>query len=114
MAQVERIAAERDAVQVTLIRLRVGPLSGVEPELLRQAFPIASAGTLAEGCRLEITQPPLRVRCLGCGAETEARANRLVCGACGDWHTELVAGDEMLLERMELELAETAPAAALN
>jgi len=45
----------------------------------------------------------VRVRCRGCGAETMATANRLVCGACGDWHTDLLAGDELLLLRVELE-----------
>jgi len=113
--QVERIARERGAGRVTLIRLGVGPLSGVEPELLRQAFPIASAATLAERCELEIRVPEIRVRCEQCGTEGAATANRLVCGQCGDWRTTLVSGDEMLLERVELELPEVpATTSALN
>jgi hydrogenase nickel incorporation protein HypA/HybF len=37
--------------------------------------------------------------------------NRLVCGACGDWRTDLAAGDEMLLLSVELDvpMAEAAP-----
>jgi hydrogenase nickel incorporation protein HypA/HybF len=42
------------------------------------------------------------VRCETCGAESVALPNRLVCGACGDWHTRLVSGDEMLLASVEL------------
>ena len=36
MGQVEQIAARENAERVTLIRLQIGPLSGVEPQLLDQ------------------------------------------------------------------------------
>jgi Zn finger protein HypA/HybF involved in hydrogenase expression len=29
-----------------------------------------------------------------------------LCDHCGDWHTELLQGDEMLLTSLELELEE--------
>jgi hydrogenase nickel incorporation protein HypA/HybF len=83
-------------------RWRIGPLSGVEPQLLEQAFPLASAGTIAAHAELAIETLAVRVRCETCGAETEATANRLLCGACGDWHTKLVSGDELLLVSVEL------------
>jgi hydrogenase nickel incorporation protein HypA/HybF len=104
--QVERIAAEQGAERVERILLRIGPLSGVEAPLLRSAYPIAAAGTIAEGAILDIEPAPVRVHCVTCGAETEATPNRLLCGACGDWHTRLVSGDEMLLARLELSVAE--------
>jgi len=100
--QVLRIAAERSAPAVTRVTLRVGPLSGVEPELLQLAFPLARAGTLAEQAELVIESLPLRVRCDTCGAETDAAPNRLVCGACGDWHTRLASGDELMLVSVDL------------
>lgn len=100
--QVTRIAAEHNAVGVSQIRLRIGPLSGVEPGLLQQAFPLASAGTLAATAELAIETAAIRVRCETCGEETEAAPNRLVCGSCGDWHTRVVSGDEMLLMSVEL------------
>jgi Zn finger protein HypA/HybF involved in hydrogenase expression len=31
------------------VRVGVGPLSGIEPRLLESAYPLASAGTRAEG-----------------------------------------------------------------
>ena len=78
-------------------------MSGVEADLLRDAFPIAAAGTLAEMARLHIERTPVTVRCSECGKETEARANRLLCGDCGDWRTTLTSGDELLLERVVME-----------
>lgn len=109
LEQVERIAAEHRASRVERILLRIGPLSGVEAELLRNAYPLAAAGSIAEDAVLDIEPAPVRVRCNTCGAETDALANRLLCGACGDWQTRLVSGDEMLLANLELTLPEAAP-----
>ena len=108
MSQVEQIAAREQADCVTLIRLSIGPLSGVEAQLLEDAFPIAAAGTVAEGASLQIDQLGVRVKCLTCGEESDAKANRLLCGACGDYRTQLVSGDEMLLMSVELERRENA------
>lgn len=102
ITQVTAVAREHGAGGVGRIRVSVGPLSGVEPALLREAFPLARAGTVAEHAELEIDSLPVKVRCRRCGAETEARANRLLCGECGDWQTQLVSGDELLLSSVEL------------
>jgi len=101
--QVRSIAADRNANSVQRIELRIGPLSGVEADLLRSAWPMASAGTLAVDADLVIDEAEIVVRCATCGAETPAAANRLVCGDCGDFHTRVISGDEMILQRVELE-----------
>ncbi len=103
MQQVESIAAREQAQRVTLIRLQIGPLAGVEPELLAQAFPMAAAGTCAAEAKLQLDTLPVRVQCEACGAETDAKPNRLLCGQCGDYRTRLLSGDEMLLASLELE-----------
>lgn len=101
--QVRSIAAERSASRVQRIELRIGPLSGVEADLLRSAWPMASAGTIAMDAELEIDEADIVVRCGTCHAETPAIANRLVCGECGDFRTTVISGDEMILQRVELE-----------
>lgn len=103
LEQVQAIAAERGAHQVTRIELKVGPLSGVESALLRSAWPMASAGTIAVDAELIIDEADIVVRCNACEAETAALANRLVCGDCGDFHTTVISGDEMILQSVELE-----------
>ncbi len=102
ISQVEALAAQHDATGVALIKLRIGPLSGAEPQLLLNAFPIAAAGTVAEHAELTIDPQPIRVLCSVCGAESEASINRLLCGECGDWRTRLISGDELLLASVEL------------
>jgi len=103
MAQIETIAQDNDASRITSITLGMGPLSGVEERLLSHAYPVASAGTVAEDAELIILTTPVRVRCSACGTEGTAEPNRLLCGHCGDWRTELISGDELLLIRVELD-----------
>ena len=100
--QVEQVAREHHSTRVTSVQLRIGPLSGVEPHLLEQAFPLAAAGTVAEGSELRLDCLPVSVSCGHCGTVTNAPPNRLVCGQCGAWRTTLVSGDELQLARVEL------------
>ena len=107
LEQVERIAREHRARQVERIVLQLGPLSGVEAPLLEHAWPLAAAGSIAVDAELVIETAPVRVRCTQCGAESEAQANRLLCASCGDYRTQLISGDEMLLANLELAEIET-------
>ena len=103
IGQVEKVARENDARRVVAITIAVGPLSGVEAGLLEHAYPVAAAGTLAEHATLTIESVPVRVKCRSCGVETGAQVNRLVCGDCNDWQVDVIAGEEMLLTRVEIE-----------
>lgn len=103
MDQVEDIARQRDADHVTSIVVGMGALSGVEPELLKNAYTIASAGTVAEQADLVIEEMPVRVRCSQCGSESDTPVNKLVCQQCGDWRTTVISGDELLLMSVELQ-----------
>lgn len=103
LGQVEQIASGKNATSVLRIELEVGPLAGVEPDLLRNAWPLAAAGTIAETAQLIIDTGKLMVECSRCGAKSEAVPNRLLCAACGDYRTRVVAGEEMTLVRLELD-----------
>ena len=103
MQQIDSIVRERNASRVTRITLDIGPLSGVEPELLRNAYPLAAAGTPAEAAELVMQTADVVVRCSQCDSETTVAPNKLLCGSCGDFRTSLVSGDELTLLRVELE-----------
>ena len=103
--KVSELAAERGAEKVTQIVIKVGPLSGVEVPLLRNAYPLAAAGTLAEDAELVIDIAEVVVLCSQCGAESHVSPNRLLCSACGDFRTKVISGDDLVLARVELETA---------
>ena len=104
ISQVERLCAKHHATRVHRIQLQIGPLSGVEGTLLQHAFPIASAGSLAENSSLDIDYLPIRVQCHQCGSTSEVAANKLICKHCGNWQVQLISGDEMLLASLEFDI----------
>jgi len=102
LAQVRASAVQHGARSVGTITVRIGALSGVEPDLPERAFTIARAGDYTENARLVVETVGVRVRCRACGNENEAAANRLLCGACGGYAVDLIGGDELLLASIEL------------
>ncbi len=103
LRQVESVARDNRATEVTEVHVSVGPLSGVEPPLLERAFTIARAGTVAAGAELILTTPGIRVHCHQCRQETAVTLPSLCCGACGHWQTRVLAGDELMLTSVALE-----------
>lgn len=109
MEQVEQIARENGASHVARIVLSVGPLSGVESELLRHAYPMAIAGTVAANAELVIESADIVVRCTQCDSETTVIPNKLLCGSCGDFRTQVISGDELTLLSLELDTSGARP-----
>jgi hydrogenase nickel incorporation protein HypA/HybF len=102
LAQAAAIAAANNADRVQLITLRIGRLAGIEPELLRAAFPLVAHGTCCEAATLRIETVAVDVECRLCGTTRDVAPNRLLCGSCGTWRVTLRGGNEMRLESLEL------------
>jgi hydrogenase nickel incorporation protein HypA/HybF len=99
--RVEREARLRNAVAVHSLAVRIGAVAGVEPELFASAFTLCRQGLLANA-RLEIHGAEAAWACPDCGRGIEA-GSVLRCAVCGA-PARLVAGDEILLERIEMEV----------
>ncbi len=103
-AMVDRVlheARERSAVSVQRLAVRIGSLSGVEPELFASAFTLVRQGLL-QNATLDIRRSEAEWACPGCGAPIAA-GGPLRCGGC-ELPAKLVAGDEILLEQIEMEV----------
>ncbi len=100
--EAERVAAAHRAAHVDHIVVRVGALSGVEPALLERAFLVARAGACADRATLEFETGAIEIVCRNCGARNVAVPNRLLCASCGGWQVDVIAGEELLLVRLEL------------
>ena len=101
--RVEREAVAHGASRVDRITVSLGEMSGVETELLATAFEMARQKTLCETADLEIRQVPASWVCSVCGKEM-VRGALLQCDNCGA-PGRLASGDEILLERIEMEVA---------
>jgi hydrogenase nickel incorporation protein HypA/HybF len=102
LQQVGAILSARPGERVSRILLRIGPLAGVEPSQLIAAFTLLAAGTACDAAAIEIKPIAVRVECQLCGAVSTAKANRLLCAACGTWRVVLISGDEMQIESIGL------------
>ncbi|MFC2163986.1 hydrogenase maturation nickel metallochaperone HypA [Acidobacteriota bacterium] len=93
---------EQKGKKVIFVKLQVGLLSGVVPELLGTAFDIYKKDTFAENAELDITEVPCKLECQDCGIITIKDA--FICDQCGSTKMKTLEGTEMILETMEIEI----------
>lgn len=105
---IEEQALKAKASRVTRVRVLIGELSGVVPELFRSAFHSYKKGTIAEKARLEIKIIRVKFKCHGCGKEIKAADISspdfsYACPFCGSKEVELTSGRDLYLEKLEIE-----------
>lgn len=88
---------------VVKIEVRVGHLRQVVPASLEFAFSLLTQGTALDGAELSLAQVPVSVRCRVCRAESVPEDFPLRCGRCGALDVELLSGEELLVDALELE-----------
>jgi len=101
----ERIEAEtsaRGATAVHRVRITIGEVAGIEPELLASAFSILREGTICQHAVLDITRVPAEWACQTCTTPIPT-GGVLRCPSCGD-AARLVGGDEIVLAQLEMEV----------
>lgn len=92
--------------KVTKVELRVGHLRQVVPAALSFSFELVAQGTPVEGAELVQDSVPALGRCSRCGGETLLESFPFQCGICAAFDLEIVAGDELVVESIEVEEAE--------
>ncbi len=101
--RVEEEARRRNATAVHRLRVSVGELAGVEPELFRTAYETFRAGTVCANAALELVTHPARWSCPSCG-KTFDRGAVLRCEACAQPAQLAADGDALLLDAIEMEV----------
>jgi hydrogenase nickel incorporation protein HypA/HybF len=89
--------------RVARVELKVGHLRQVVPSALEFSFELVAEGTPVEGAELEIDEVPARVACRECAAESRVRDFPLACASCSSLHVDVIAGDELFVDALELE-----------
>ena len=106
-AVVNTVVKHAEGRPVTVVSMRIGTLRQVIPDTLEFYFGFVSRGTVCEGARLEQELIPARLRCGACEAEWGIEVPVFMCPACGPaGRIEVAAGDEFLVESIEVEEAE--------
>jgi hydrogenase nickel incorporation protein HypA/HybF len=105
IAEAVAAIAERHAAgrPVSKVEVRVGHLRQVVPSALEFSFSLVTQGTALDGAELALVEVPARGRCRSCETETAMTGFPLVCGDCGGLDMEVIAGEELLVDALELE-----------
>ena len=99
-----KAASERNGGgRVTKIGLRIGEISGVEPDALSFGIEVLSKDTALAGLTLEIEQPRRKLRCTACATEFEPEGFAVACPKCRHPASECIAGTELDVTFIELE-----------
>jgi hydrogenase nickel incorporation protein HypA/HybF len=101
--RVEAEAAERGAIAVHRLTVRIGELSGVDPELFQTAYDTFREGTICAGASLALERVAATWSCPRCGGQIP-RGAVLRCAGCGVPARLDEGGDALMLNGIELEV----------
>ena len=107
MDAVEQTAAQAGATKVLKVVLSIGEMTEAIEDALRFAFEALSEQqeyALCAGAELDIAMVRPRSRCLECGAEYDHDRFHMLCPECGSFATELVAGRELQIDSIEVDI----------
>lgn len=93
--------------KVRRVGLQVGRLQMVVPDSLQFSFQLISDGTPAAEAVVEMVEIPVLLRCKECGKETEVNNPPFNCSHCNSFEIEVVSGDQLIVDSVELENGET-------
>jgi hydrogenase nickel incorporation protein HypA/HybF len=87
--------------RVHSVKLEVGALCAVVPDSMQFCFELATAGTVADGARLDVNVQPGAARCRTCG-QTFVLPDLILLCPCGSADVEVVAGRDLKILSMEV------------
>ena len=100
-------ARDAGATKLLKVSLSVGEMTEAIEDALRFAFEALSEQqeyALCAGAELDIAMVRPRSRCLECGAEYDHDRFHMLCPECGSFATELVAGRELQIDSIEVDI----------
>ncbi|HOO63241.1 MAG TPA: hydrogenase maturation nickel metallochaperone HypA [Synergistaceae bacterium] len=84
------------------VRLRVGALRQVVPEIMYSCYASSVEGTFFEGSTLELEILPVMWQCEECGHIWEGEPGKRSCPLCGSLKNILTGGEELEIASVEV------------
>lgn len=100
---IERTISKYNVKRVLKVKLKVGELTNAVPEALALAFEAYCQGTVCEGAELAVERVPILARCRNCRLEFRMKTLFFICPECRNTSIEVLQGEELLLESLEVE-----------
>ncbi len=87
----------------TRVTVKVGEMLHLVPESVRMHYDMLTQDTALQGVRLDLEEVPVVVKCRQCSeAGPVADHHWLACSECGSTDVELVEGNDVVIESIEL------------
>ena len=99
LEEAKKVKAER----VGKINLVIGEMSGIVDQCVEFYFEFLSKDTMANGAALSFHKVATQARCSGCGQLFTLKEFDWTCPKCRDSSTEIVAGNELYIDSIEVE-----------
>ena len=107
LAQVTELAEQEQACAVQVVHIRVGAFAGVDAELFRLALADTPKSPLFATTVYDLIETPLIATCCHCSRRFEVANHSFRCPLCCSSEVEIVDGDAVILEDVELLLPST-------
>ena len=106
MSLLQRVGVEAErhpGARFSRVGVRIGELSGVDPDALAFGFEMLVKDTRWEPLQLDIEFCHRRQRCSTCGHEFTTAQFDTACTKCGETLTSCIGGDELDIAYIEVE-----------
>lgn len=97
-------ARANNATKVMKVVIKIGVMSGVEPNLLQTAFDTFKEKTICEDAEFVINMQPVVVLCRTCSSESTLENLEYHCPKCESTELDIIDGEEMYLMQLELNI----------
>ena len=96
-------AKANDASKVNKVVVKIGVMSGVEPELLKTAFDTFKEKTMCEDAEFVMNIQSVVIKCNSCQKESTLKKLEYSCPDCKSVELDIIDGEDMYLMQLELD-----------
>ncbi|MEI7849568.1 MAG: hydrogenase maturation nickel metallochaperone HypA [Chloroflexota bacterium] len=96
-------ASKANATQITALNIVMGELASMMDDSIQFYWEIIAKDTIAEKAVLNFRRVPAQLQCITCAEKYHPEEKELVCPKCGGAGAKILAGEEFLLESIDVE-----------
>jgi len=100
---VENAAEQNGSKKVNEVNIIVGEFSSVSVDALEFAMEVAKKGSVFENAKINIKSTKTILSCSECKKETVMQDYIFKCSACESTSVQIVSGDRMFVESIDIE-----------
>ena len=99
----EEHARANEAKKVTKVVVKIGVLSGVEPDLLQTAFDTFKEQTVCHDAQFIINHQKIVIECFDCNTKSILEKHEFCCPKCESVNIKVIDGEDMFLMSLEMD-----------